>query len=502
MKKILILITVLTLSAIPAAQAEDLSWLNRTISWQDTDTFGGYPVIRGLDKSIPNTASFTPCNFGFDDSHCNPAKNELTVVNYLPLCESTNGKDARLDCLDSVSYVTEDGQVKKGEVTSEKVYTWNQYDFVAKPEYRTSASTSYQIFKFSSLSHSQGDFFAVKAQINYSIKDGKFDYPTFVMLIAPAWRVNQAEAVDCVAFNVSTDKPCWTIGSFTSDTRFTLSLKMAKAPIGWFTGRITDPNILISKSSDGRTDVSITGTSQAIPSINRNYHYTNPAEKAEWDNIAAQNSNLWGWDYLGSEGTRISAGTPFSSDGINDFIKLVEKVPSFNTADLVNNIWRVESSDISGSSIDSNCLKDGFNGIVTSNSMTYQNAVPTWDKKTESLVYSVASPHSAGGKEFVGRYDLVLPESVGKCLWKLNQLLPTAEISVTSPNGEKKVFTAASKIADGFYRFQAAGFTFSANKISIKMVTSKIKSTQITCVKGKVTKKVTTSKCPAGFKKK
>ena len=64
--------------------------------------------------------------------------------------------------------------------------------------------------------------------------------------------------------------------------------------------------------------------------------------------------------------------------------------------------------------------------------------------------------------------------------------------------------------------FKVAGFTFSTPQIKVKLITSKgeqtpsaiIKPTPvkktITCVKGKITKKVTalTPKCPAGYKKK
>ena len=157
--------------------------------------------------------------------------------------------------------------------------------------------------------------------------------------------------------------------------------------------------------------------------------------------------------------------------------------------------------------------------------MTYENSVPNWDTRNNSLVYSVASPHTALGKEFQGRYDLLISEQAAKCLWGLTNLKPVAEISVTGASGEKKAFTASSKISNGFYKFTAAGFTFSANTISIKMLSEgvtpiadvsmdpkpvensapiAVKKSTITCVKGKVQKKVTAikPKCPPGYKKK
>jgi hypothetical protein len=59
---------------------------------------------------------------------------------------------------------------------------------------------------------------------------------------------------------------------------------------------------------------------------------------------------------------------------------------------------------------------------------------------------------------------------------------------------------------DGWLHLAAYGFTFSSPTISVKLSQAKplAKKTTITCVKGKLTKKVTAvgPKCPAGYKKK
>mgnify|MGYP000037946216 CR=1 FL=1 len=85
----------------------------------------------------------------------------------------------------------------------------------------------------------------------------------------------------------------------------------------------------------------------------------------------------------------------------------------------------------------------------------------------------------------------------------------TSNGSVTSADGVKKVFTASSSTDDGYYKFVATGFTFSTNNISVKLVsksasTSSAQPSTITCIKGKVLKKVTAikPKCPTGYKKK
>ena len=215
-------------------------------------------------------------------------------------------------------------------------------------------------------------------------------------------------------------------------------------------------------------------------------------------------------------------GTPYSADAIYTYEDIVSRVKSFDNADTLKNIWRIESTSY-GLAGKSECLTSNITGLVSSNSMTYEKQIPTWDASNSSLVYRMASPHNANGKEFVGRYDLLISLEIGKCLWSLKSLTPSAEISVTGANGEKKVISATSKIVDGFYKFTAAGFTFSSNKISVKMLSegsnpvntspsqtqpsptpSTVKKITITCIKGKVQKKVTAviPKCPTGYKKK
>lgn len=291
---------------------------------------------------------------------------------------------------------------------------------------------------------------------------------------------------------------------------------MATAPVGWFTSRITSPDVKINPAADGRIQVSFTGNSQAIPSINRNFQYTVQSEQDEWNQVTRALPVL-PWDKLTTEGKKYSAGWPYSSDSIDAFETLVSKVPSFNNADALKNIWRIES--ISSDNASSNqCLKSGFTGVVSSNSLTYENAIPTWDAANSALVYRIASPHKVLGNEFYGRYDLLISEAVGKCLWNIQDLSPSAEISVTNAGGEKKMFTVGSSISGGFYRFTAAGFTFSTNRISVKLVSKSesrpdatpsaspktITTVTITCIKGKTQKKVTAvkPKCPTGYKKK
>jgi hypothetical protein len=110
-----------------------------------------------------------------------------------------------------------------------------------------------------------------------------------------------------------------------------------------------------------------------------------------------------------------------------------------------------------------------------------------------------------------------------------------AAISVTAKDGTQKLSTTVFASTDKYLTFRAAGFSYSTSLIKVKLSNEKgssavttalpdifletiaqpikatpvIKATpkktiSITCVKGKLTKKVsgTSPKCPVGFKKK
>ena len=451
-------IAILLAASITPASAEDLSYLNRWISWADNAPFLDSPVAY-----LGAGGAYTPCTGGWSTS-CDPSVGDIRVANFLPICGTSDGSDKRIDCLEDV-YVDLNAIKVKGEPLSDQISTWDAYSFSAKPEFGIAKSSPSLIYKFPGLSHSKGDLFMVHASSAKFVKKGIVGEARYTFLIAPTFQ--ESGKLTCERLKTPSGL-CWVTGSFLADTRFTLNLKMATAPVGWFTSRITSPDIKINPAADGRIQVSFTGNSQAIPSINRNFQYTVQSEQDEWNQITKV-LPLLPWEKLTTEGKKYSAGWPYGSDSIDAFQTLVSKVPSFDNADALKNIWRTES--ISSDNASSNqCLKSGFTGVVSSNSLTYENAIPTWDAANSALVYRIASPHSALGNEFSGRYDLLISEQVAKCLWSLKNLTPTAEINVTSATGEKKVFTASSSIENGFYKFTAAGFTFSTNKISVKML--------------------------------
>jgi hypothetical protein len=506
-RKVLAISTLFVGIVLPA---NALEYDHRVISWQDSTPLHESPLIYGTNG--------VPCTNGWS-AGCEPKNGRVDVINFLPNCDQPAGSDSKVDCIDSI-YAEVNGKNIKGERVANQNGIDDRYSFIARPEYGVARASSYEIYKFAGLSHDKGNLFMVYPWNSKTIANRVTGDNQYTFLIAPAY---QDPMYDCAILHTANNL-CWLTGSFAANTRFTLNVTFSKPPAGWFSGRVTDPSIKTSELRDKRISVSFTGISQSVPSINRNFRSNVPSEFNEW-NLVAKAIPYLAWD-----GKHISSGIPFTSDEISIFEKIVSNVPSFNNADELKNVWRIDSKPAEIWEVNkSDCVKSGLTGLVSSNSMTYANSIPKWDSANGSLVYNMASPHMALGKEFVGRYDLLISEQVGKCLWSLKSLTPSAEISLTGANGEKKVITASSKIVDGFYKFTATGFTFSSNKISVKMVSdgsnpiqsvtsdpapvssvtqsvapTATKKVTITCIKGKLQKTVTevNPKCPTGYKKK
>jgi len=112
----------------------------------------------------------------------------------------------------------------------------------------------------------------------------------------------------------------------------------------------------------------------------------------------------------------------------------------------------------------------------------------------------------------------VISEKLAHCIWGKSLTNASARVSILNSDGKSSVVSQSLNKRSGFYYFDVNGFGFSAPTIRIKLIqdavvdspTPKIaiattkKMTTITCVKGKISKKVTAAKpvCPTGYKKK
>jgi hypothetical protein len=213
------------------------------------------------------------------------------------------------------------------------------------------------------------------------------------------------------------------------------------------------------------------------------------------------------WQNLGSAGMQeIDPGTLAFWSAIEPFAKVL--------VDSKNPTWLFETANISGR--DTGWLwpcvkKPHVSGVVASNASIMRPSPPRWNTEKQTLEFRIASPHlNQDGSVATGFYNLAVSQEVANCLWGIDVSKARAEVSITSEAGEKKIFVSATSFSDGYFNFQASGFTYSVNTVSLKFIQNAITNAtikptspqEIVCKKGKTTKKFKTKKCPAGFVKK
>ena len=149
-------------------------------------------------------------------------------------------------------------------------------------------------------------------------------------------------------------------------------------------------------------------------------------------------------------------------------------------------------------------------------------STPVWNAETKSMVWTVAAPHFApdGVTENVGFYKARIPAADAKLLWGLQNAADAATalvVNVTSDAAGTNVGQTNITVKNNVIYINVTGFKYSQPKLTVMMnknykpgaaSASPVKAVApktvkvITCVKGKVTKKVTTAACPSGYKKK
>jgi hypothetical protein len=145
--------------------------------------------------------------------------------------------------------------------------------------------------------------------------------------------------------------------------------------------------------------------------------------------------------------------------------------------------------------------------------MAYDGSVPSF--ANGFLTYNVAGMHYMpdGVTPVQGTYDMVMADSVARCLYGFSNAPISGTISVSEDNGVQNVATTTVSDVGGWVHLAAYGFNFSNPVITAKLtqaapvvIAAPSKTTSITCVNvknKKLIKKITAMKpvCPAGYKK-
>ena len=324
---------------------------------------------------------------------------------------------------------------------------------------------------------------------------------------------------------------CLVRHAFPAATKFKVDIRLTHEPDAWLDGRVADPTMTITSDGKG-TLVSVKGAPLKVPTffIGGDFAALPKSVQDYWNECLAKMQ--CGFTTVGE-----NVGSPHSQpnpelrnvqdnfDGVGDSsISIIKALlPAAGDKSVAQpSIWNYRTLDPNEMRKANNCFSTGagVKGIVTTNSTTYSEGPPALIGGT--LNYQVASPHfNPDGSVFKGNYNLVMRSDVARCLYHFTKAPINATVSVISANGQPEVATTVVSEKDGWLSLSANNFEFSAPNVQVKLTqeapapapttatstspkSSKTnpKSTQITCVKGKLSKVLSTKTCPNGYKKK
>ena len=486
-------------------------------SWVVVNENGGFDLwsVRESHPSSGGSSEGYVCAEGLGKDACDFDDRAwfFDASQILPFCESGTQEN----CLEGISATKADGSIVQGKF----LHTVEGERWKALPETGLYEATMPALFEIPGVVNSGGVatyVVALKTRMSYdrgkkkfvtlSMSANVFGYSTKASGSAPTKTVQKVDADGITRVYQNHDPNCLFTETnvcgieqdFPKETAFQVTARIPNELAGWFHGRMTHQEIAIDKFSAANNRVSIKA---------------NPADVARMAVVATRsNSSEAAQAMLMSRGGH-GGYTAFNGNSIKDFWA-TEGPGAF----FALNEWRDEMKDTAAgvstewnfatveSRADSACMEDTTKvlGMVTTNATLYSGDAP--DFYDGQLEYKVGGLHFApDGKTLnEGSYDLLMRSEVARCLYGFSNAPISAKISVVGEGGENRVATTVVREKDGWLHLAAYGFTFSSPTISVKLTQAKpaAKKTTITCVKGKLSKKVTAvgPKCPAGYKKK
>lgn len=174
------------------------------------------------------------------------------------------------------------------------------------------------------------------------------------------------------------------------------------------------------------------------------------------------------------------------------------------SGDYVNQIWAMNYLSADRDPSLKKCLANGSMILYTN---AEKSNLPSWNPQESTVEMRTQSSHFEpdGVTPFKGVYFARISDGMVKCLWNVNpsEAAGQTEVSVVYDDGQKSLGTFSVTRKDGWLYVNGANFTYSSPTIKLKIKkAAPLKS--ISCVKGKLTKKVTAvqPKCPSGYKQK
>jgi hypothetical protein len=296
-----------------------------------------------------------------------------------------------------------------------------------------------------------------------------------------------------------------------------LTIYVPNSLTGWMHGRLIDPEISVTPIGNRLNELKLKAKPADVPSAYAEIPYSQTTDEMK---------QLYKFNSHAMSGSSVRDNVTVAGEMGFKYMSAFEKLLG-DKAQIKSTSWKFGSLDGVNNGPQNKCLQSDSKilGLVTTNAMLYENTLPTFDKGF--LNYKVGGLHfNPNGTPFKGTYDLVMRSETARCLYGFSNAPVSAEISVVSADGEKQVATTRLSESKNWIHLSAYNFGFSSPTIQMqlkqleepKVVAAPspsptlsatpspvaVRKSTITCIKGKMTKKVTATnpKCPMGYKKK
>lgn len=458
----------------------------------NTQNFNYLIVKKDAQVKENNSVNWIYCD-SFVDTKCDFSDSSLTIVSntILPICSNDN----QSHCLESLAFSKSDEPYVNAELLKS---TSGGQIFPALSEKDFPGTGSPSIWNASNAKHSGGNSYSVVVRLSMTFDHAtqKFRPGILNASVVPVREVSgnyQPELVLGASNNCAYIEAgkCGYPQDFPEDTKVKLSFRVTNKIGGWFQGRLKDPQLDISQVNSQTNRIVVSANPSTVA------RFATPKLKSQFTEKEKEFYSYSRWGTAGGEGSGPEGGqTNYSFDFINYFRNLLN-----DTATGLNTYWSLTTTAWGSGS---GCLSDTskVQGIVTTNAMGYDGTAPTF--RNGFLDYKVSGFHYLpdGKTEVQGTYDLIMRSDTARCLYGFTSAPIYATVNVISGNTSTLVGTTTVSEKNGWLKLAAYGFTFSEKTLKVKISQPKNQKYSISCVKGKLTKKITGTnpKCPKGYK--
>jgi len=437
-----------------------------------------------------------------NDAICSASKS-IEFSADLPSCDSSNPNN----CVADLTSTKADGSVVHGAFQG-FFSSSKQPIFVGDATKGVPTAYYPSIWTFPGVTHSGGDKFLLIPTISYPSTSGMNISASDVLNVA-LYPISIASTTTEVgttktvlngdgahsiqyAFNQSDNCPLYEITHqcavrwpFPSDLSFGITIKTTASVDGWLHGRVSKSSVSITKQGNVTT-INISGSPSTVPTLYFWKKWTELSPKLQKYLLAGANSGNW---YFGDpsqlwpdhskpvpwEKASILRGMGMFNQGLFDeYVMWLNEQSANSVADV--STWDFGTANGGGEGINNNkCLSqaqgvDGITGLTTTNANMYVSAPPSFNPKTMTLDYQVASPHlDKSGNPEVGNYDLLISDKVVRCIYGFSSAPVSASVSVVNSDGTTQIATTSQGESNGFLHLEVHGFHYSSPVIKVKV---------------------------------